>query len=60
MGDWQPGDKIMWRRRGERRWKRGVVRRVYNDTAGSISLWDKRGLHATVPDDPECIKRRKR
>ena len=59
MAEWQTGDKVLWRRRGERRWKKGTVRRVFNDADGSISLWDKRGRHVAVPDDSGCIKRRK-
>jgi hypothetical protein len=56
---WEHGDKILWRRKGERRWKRGTVRRVYNDVDGSVSLYDRRGLHVAVPNDPECLRRRK-
>ena len=59
MSDWQPGDRVKWRRRGERIWKKGTVRRVYNDADGSVSIWDKRGQHAAVPNSEDCIKARK-
>ena len=58
MANWQPHDLVKWRRRGERTWKRGTVRFVLNDADGSVSLWDRRGLHVCVPNDPNCIKRR--
>ena len=58
VGDWQPGDRIFWRRPTERIWKKGNVRRVYNDKHGSVSLYDKYGLHVTVPDTEDCIKER--
>ena len=60
MANWQPGDKVKWRRPDERFWKPGTVRLVFNDADGSVSLWDKRGLHVAVPNDPAYIKERKR
>jgi len=57
---WKIGDRVKWRRPGERRWKNGNVRLILNDADGSVSLWDKRGLHVAVPNDPAYIKERKR
>ena len=56
--NWVHGDKVLWRRRGERRWKPGTVRLIYNDADGSVSLYDKHGLQVAVPNDPECLKER--
>jgi len=58
MSEWQTGDKVLWRRPGERWWKKGTVRRIYNDADGSVGVWDKRGLNASVPNVEDCIKRR--
>ena len=60
MNEWEHGDKVLWRRPGERRWKKGTVRLVHNDAHGSVSLWDKHGRHVAVPDRPERIKERKK
>ena len=59
MSNWQPGDKVMWRQPGKRFWQKGTVRRIYNDADGSVSIYDKRGLHVAVPNDPACLKERK-
>jgi hypothetical protein len=57
--DWQHLEKVLWRRPGERRWKRGTVRLIYNDAHGSVSLYDKHGLNVAVPNTEECLRRRK-
>ena len=60
MGDWEHGDRVLWRRPSERRWKKGTVRHIWNDAHGSVSLYDTHGRHVAVPDRPECIKERKK
>ena len=56
--EWKHGDKALWRRPGERRWKKGTVRLVHNDAHGSVSLWDKQGRHVAVPNRSDCIRPR--
>ena len=52
---------MSWRRKNEKGWKRGHVLGVLADKGGSVKVWDKRtGFPAYVPDDENCIKRRRK
>ena len=59
--EWAPGDLCSWRRKGKKGWQRSHVLGVMSDKDGSIKVWDKRsGFPAYVPNDPDCIRRRRR
>ena len=61
VDEWTSGDLCSWRYRGKKGWQRSHVLCVMADKDGSVKVWNKRtGFPAFVPNDPECIKRRRR